>query len=109
MVIELKVALLRMLFVARFDAPLGKTRFSAPVPEGATPPAQLAPTPQLAFCAPVQVNVWAKVGATIHSEPRATSKAEAIGFIPSKAPRKRHTDPDVLPSPLADETYRFAA
>src|SRR6266487_1264306 len=51
-----------LLLVSRFAAPLGKTRFSAPVPAGATPPAQLLPMLQFGFCAPVQVNVCARPG-----------------------------------------------
>src|SRR6266516_813848 len=61
-VTELKVALFMLLLVSRFAAPLGKTRFSAPVPAGATPPAQLLPMLQFGFCAPVQVNVCARPG-----------------------------------------------
>src|ERR1041385_8515588 len=61
--IELKAALFTLLLVSRFAAPLGNTRFSAPEPVGATPPAQLLPILQLAFWAPVQVNVCAALGA----------------------------------------------
>src|SRR6266571_432696 len=79
-VMVLKVALLRVLFVTRFAAPAGNTRFSAPVPEGATPPAQLLPTPQLAFCAPVHVNVCATPGDT--NPPSASRIRRACERVP---------------------------
>src|SRR6266699_4580694 len=62
-----------LLFVSRFAAPLGKTRFSAPVPAGATPPAQLLPMLQFGFCAPVQVNVCARPG---EANPPSASRSE---------------------------------
>src|SRR3989441_4147986 len=60
MVMELKLAPLKVLLFERRAAPLGKTRSSPPVPVGATPPDQLLPLVHLLFPAPpLQVNVCA--------------------------------------------------
>src|SRR2546426_11930624 len=87
MVTELKLPLFVVLFVSRFAAPAGKTRFSAPVPAGATPPAQLLATLQLAFCVPVHVNVCARPGETNPPSAsrirRTCRRVPIVGLVPA--------------------------
>src|SRR5256712_6160427 len=77
MVIELKLAPLKVLLFERCAAPLGKTRFSPPTPVGPTPPDQLLPLVHLLFPdPPVQVNVCAAPrGASVSKASTATRAA----------------------------------
>src|SRR5438445_407340 len=93
MVIELKLAPLKVLLFERCAAPVGRTRFSAPTPVGATPPDQLLPLVHLLFPdPPVQVNVCAAPrGASVS---KATTAATA-----ATRPRRRQNFRSTLNSP----------
>src|SRR2546425_10909335 len=93
MVMELKLAPLKVLLFERRAAPLGKTRFSPPTPVGAAPPDQLLLVVHLLFpAAPVQVNVCAAPRGASNSEATTARKA-------ATRPRRRQNFRSTFNSP----------